>query len=74
VKVARTLLFLANLARVIPVNPIMLLDVTHYAVERDVESAAAERPDAGDAPAGQVAEARLIKEAWLVKGLRTSKS
>lgn len=67
-KIIRTMLFLANLARVIPVNPIMLVDVTHHAVERDVASAAAERPDAGGAPAGQVVEA------WLVKGLRTSKS
>ncbi len=25
------MLFLANLARVIPVNPIMLVDVTHHA-------------------------------------------
>lgn len=67
-KIGRTLLFLANLARVIPVNPIMLVDVTHHAVERDVASAATERPGAGGAPAGQ------IVEAWLIKGLRTSKS
>ncbi len=64
-KIIRTMLFLANLARVIPVNPIMLVDVTHHAVERDVASAAAERSAGGGVPAGQVVEARLVK------GLRT---
>jgi hypothetical protein len=68
VKITRTLMFLANLARVIPVNPIMLVDVTHHAAEHDIASAAIERPEAAGAPAGQVAEASLFK------GLRTAKS
>jgi hypothetical protein len=73
-------MFLANLARVIPVNPAMLVDATHHAVERDVASAAAERPGRGGTPAGQIAEALRVKEAlrlkeaWLVEGLRTSRS
>jgi hypothetical protein len=74
VKITRTLMFLANLARVIPVNPVMLVDATHHAVERDVASAAAERPGGGSTPAGQIAEALRVKEAWLVEGLRTSRS
>lgn len=47
-KITRTLMFLANLVRVIPVNPVMLVDATHHAVGSDV--------------------------AWLVEGLRTSRS
>jgi hypothetical protein len=73
VKITRTLMLLANLARVIPVNPVMLVDATHHAVERDVASAAA-RPGGGGTPAGQIVEALAVKEAWLVKGPRTSRS
>lgn len=67
-KITRTLMFLANLARVIPVNPAMLVDATHHAVERDVASAVTERSGAGGAPAAHLADA------WLIKGLRTSRS
>jgi len=68
VKIIRILMCLANLARVAPVSPIILVDPLVHAIEQDVASAATERPGAGGAPAVQVAEA------WLVKGLRTSRS
>jgi hypothetical protein len=74
VKIVRTLIFLANLARVIPVSPVMLVDATYHAVEREVASAVTERSGDGGTPAGQIAEVLLVKEAWLVKGLRTSRS
>jgi hypothetical protein len=61
-------MFLANLARVIPVSPVMLVDAMVHAVEQNVASAAMERPGGGGAPVAHVAEA------WLIKGLRTSRS
>ena len=67
-KIIRTLMFLANLARVIPVSPIMLVDAMVHAAGQGVASAASEHPGAGGAPAAQIAEA------WLIKGLRTSRS
>ena len=73
-KITRTLMFLANLVRVIPVNPVMLVDATHHAVGSDVASTAAEQPGGGDTPAGQIAEALRVDDAWLVEGLRTSRS
>ena len=79
-KFTRTRIFLPNLALLIPVSPVMLVDATHHAVERDVASAATERPGGGGTPAGRIAEALRVKEAlgvkdaWLVEGLRTSRS
>lgn len=34
-KLSRTLLLLANLARAVPVNPLMLIDTTHHAAGSD---------------------------------------
>jgi hypothetical protein len=62
VKITRTLMFLVNMARVMPVNPIMLIDATHQVVEhkvveRDVALAIEERPATGGATIVRVAEA-----------------
>jgi hypothetical protein len=53
-------LFLANLVRVIPVNPIMLIDATRHTIAHDVAHDVA--PDhLSRAADNQVAEVRVIK-------------
>jgi hypothetical protein len=59
VKIGRTLLFLANLARAVPVNPFMLIDTTHHAADRDAaHEVVADHPVLLQASEGKVAEAR----------------
>jgi hypothetical protein len=56
VRIGRTLLFLANLARIIPVNPVMLIDTTHHTVESDVAMSTKD-PDLADELRDQIDEA-----------------
>jgi hypothetical protein len=67
-KITRIMMFVANLARVIPVNPIMLVDVMHHPTSPDAASATAERSRSTDA-----AQDRVI-EACVPKNLQTQKS
>jgi len=62
VKITRTLLFLANLVRVIPVNPIMLIDATRHTIEHDVaHDVAPDHPVLPRAADNQVVDAQAIK-------------
>jgi hypothetical protein len=73
VKISRTLLFLANLARAIPVNPLMLIDTTHHAAERDVTREVAAGHPAPPVPADdRIVEARAAENSGSSRARRGS--
>jgi hypothetical protein len=69
VKISRTLLFLANLARAIPVNPLMLIDTAHHTAGCDAtHEVAADRPVLPHPATDKFAEAPADKSAARRRG------